>query len=117
MFLGHLLNILKKLVCQVSDETADSNVSHVSGSSEMDHIRELKGRQVGVVMQEQAKDPAPSQQPPPHTNGRDTRLWRDVVKFGTIVKKQTRVVSPLFTTTTRLGSTCGGGSRYSSMFK
>ena len=116
MFLGHLLNILKKLVCQVSDETADSNVSHVSGSSEMDHIRELKGRQVGVVMQEQAKDPAPSQQPPPHTNGRDTRLWRDVVKFGTIVKKQPRVVSPLFTTT-RLGSTCGGGSRYSSMFK
>ena len=116
MFLGHPLNILKKLVCQVSDETADSNVSHVSGSSEMDHIREMKESQVAVVMQEQAKEPAPSQQPPPHTNGRDTRLWRDVVKFGTIVKKQPRVVSPLFTTT-RLGSTCGGGSRYSSMFK
>ena len=25
--------------------------------------------QVAVVMQEQAKEPAPSQQPPPHTNG------------------------------------------------
>ena len=53
---------------QVFDETADSNVSHVSGSSEMDHIREMKESQVAVVMQEQAKEPAPSQQPPPHTN-------------------------------------------------
>ena len=54
---------------QVFDETADSNVSHVSGSSEMDHIREMKESQVAVVMQEQAKEPVPSQQPPPHTNG------------------------------------------------
>ena len=60
---------LKAIWCQVSDETADSNVSHVSGSSEMDHIREMKESQVAVVMQEQAKEPAPSQQPPPHTNG------------------------------------------------
>ena len=69
LLIFHLLKQLKIIWCQVFDETADSNVSHVSGSSEMDHIREMKESQVAVVMQEQAKEPAPSQQPPPHTNG------------------------------------------------
>ena len=35
---------LKTILCQVSDETADSNVSHVSGISEMDHIREMESQ-------------------------------------------------------------------------
>ena len=37
-------NQLKIILCQVFDETADSNVSHVSGSSEMDHIREMESQ-------------------------------------------------------------------------
>ena len=48
----------KTISCQVFDKTADSNVSHVSGSSEMDN----------KLATGQAKEPAPSQQPPPHTN-------------------------------------------------